>query len=602
MYTPITFFMATIQAKKSKGYKYWYIVESRRVNGKPRPVVLAYLGKAEDLLNRLNQTTEALTLKSYSHGAMAALLKKAIDLDMVKTINKYIHSRKPYRTEKPVRHNLTAGITFLLGAIGRICMPTSKQGWWNWAKGTSAEYLLKCSLCKMDSQHFWDLMDSLPEEHIASLEEELTRKVLQQYEISSQTLLYDTTNFFTYIHTTNTKNTIAQRGKNKQKRGDLRQVGMALVVTQKDSIPLFHYAYQGNRHDSVIFKDLIKQLHQRLNNLGLSPDQHTIVFDRGNNSKENFQQLREAGMHYIGALNPCDFRQQIHDAEDTYQAVTIKEAALQVARRQVFVWGKKETVLIFVSDRLKAGQIRGIYQALKKKEKQLQELQEKLAGSNARRRNRAKLEQQIARICKGQFINGIINWSLKERMSSDQNKRKKNSGDLPETGHFFLQYTIRYERLEEIEEQLGFRVLMTNRDEWDTAKIIQSFYNQSVVEGAFKEMKNPHHLAVRPQYHWTDQKIRVHFFICVLGYLLASLVKKELKEKTGYTHSMDTLINSLNNIRLATILEDSNKPGKPKARYKLEEMSEHEKQIMEALEISDFHLKKQKIKGVGVYN
>ena len=66
-YTPKSIFMATIQSKKSKGHKYWYIVESRRVNGKPRPIVLAYLGKAEDLLERLNQSVESLKLKSYSH-------------------------------------------------------------------------------------------------------------------------------------------------------------------------------------------------------------------------------------------------------------------------------------------------------------------------------------------------------------------------------------------------------------------------------------------------------------------------------------------------------------------------------------------------------
>ena len=45
--------MATIQARASRGNKYWYIVESRRVNGKPRPIMLAYLGKANDLLKRL---------------------------------------------------------------------------------------------------------------------------------------------------------------------------------------------------------------------------------------------------------------------------------------------------------------------------------------------------------------------------------------------------------------------------------------------------------------------------------------------------------------------------------------------------------------------
>ena len=45
--------MASIQSKMSRGNKYWYIVESRRVEGKPRPIVLAYLGKADGLLKRL---------------------------------------------------------------------------------------------------------------------------------------------------------------------------------------------------------------------------------------------------------------------------------------------------------------------------------------------------------------------------------------------------------------------------------------------------------------------------------------------------------------------------------------------------------------------
>ena len=47
--------MATLQKRKSRGKTYWSIVESRRVNGKPRPVILAYLGRAEDLLKRLSE-------------------------------------------------------------------------------------------------------------------------------------------------------------------------------------------------------------------------------------------------------------------------------------------------------------------------------------------------------------------------------------------------------------------------------------------------------------------------------------------------------------------------------------------------------------------
>ena len=162
--------MATIQSKNSRGYKYWYIVESRRVNGKPRPIVLAYLGKADDLLKRLQGLTEKLRLKSYSHGAVAALFSVANALDVPSVINKYIKSPRQYCAKKPVRNNLTAGSTLLLGAVGRVCMPTSKRGWWDWAKTTTAEYLLRHSLSKIDSQHFWDLMDALPEESIAEIE------------------------------------------------------------------------------------------------------------------------------------------------------------------------------------------------------------------------------------------------------------------------------------------------------------------------------------------------------------------------------------------------------------------------------------------------
>ena len=131
--------MATIQSKKSRGHKYWYIVESRRVNGKPRPIVLAYLGKADDLLRRLQGLTSGLRLKSYSHGAVAALLNIAGKLDVCSIINHHIKSPRAYMPEKPIRNNLTAGITFLLAAIGRVCMPTSKRGWWNWAKTTTCE-------------------------------------------------------------------------------------------------------------------------------------------------------------------------------------------------------------------------------------------------------------------------------------------------------------------------------------------------------------------------------------------------------------------------------------------------------------------------------
>jgi len=579
-----TLIMATIQSKKSRGYKYWYIVESRRVNGKPRPIVLAYLGKADDLLKRLHGLYE-LKLKSYSHGAVCALIYVAAKLEIVDILNKYVKASRHYVAEKPVRNNLTAGITFLLGAIGRVCMPTSKMGWWNWAKTTSAEYLLRCSLSKVDSQHFWDLMDSFPEDAISLAEQEILQRLLEVYKIHTDTLFYDTTNFFTYIDTTNTHCDIAQRGNNKQKRNDLRQVGLAMVVSKEDYIPLFHHSYQGNLQDGTVFREVVEKIKDRMQSLGLNQDTHTLVFDRGNNSKKNLAIVKSLGFYYVGALTPYYHKEVIDRAIEGMTNITVNYETLAVYREKSIIWGDEKTILVFVSDRLKAGQIQGIYQSLDKKEKILKELQKALANPKGKKRDRKDLEKKIRTITAGQYLKDVIKWKLIEI----------------EDGKYYMDYYIDKEQLHCVEEKLGFRIIMTNRHEWTSQEIITAYYGQSKIEYAFRNMKNPYHLALKPQYHWTDQKIKVHYFICVIGYLLSSIIWREAKLKAGYKESLDNLLDLLNNIRLGTMLEESKKTGKPKATYKLEEMNEVEKIIMIALSIENAHNEQPKIKNVGVY-
>jgi transposase len=578
--------MPTIQAKTSRGHKYWYIVESRRVNGKPRPIVLAYLGKPNDLLKRLQGLTENIKVKSYSHGAIAALLEVSQKLDIPSIINKHIESPRKYMPEKPIRNGLTAGITFLLGAIGRVCMPTSKRGWWNWAKTTSCEYLLRCSLSRIDSQHFWDLMDALPVDAIPKIESELLKRVQQIYRVESNTLFFDTTNFFSYIDTTNTRCTIAQRGKNKQKRNDLRQIGLALVVTKEHLIPLFHLTYKGNRNDTVVFKTIASRLKARMLELGLELNKHTLVFDRGNNSKKNMGILKKLGFYYVGALTPYHHKKIIEDAEYNFELLSVDENKMRVYRDKRIVWGEERTVIVYISEELKAGQLRGIYQSLAKKMKELQKIRINLSNPEEQKRDRLQLEERIKDIINGQYIKDLIEWSLKEESK----------------GKFQFDFNISIKNLNEIEDKLGFRILMTNRHDWGTEEIIKTYWGQADIENAFKNLKNPYHLTLKPQFHWTDQKIIVHYFICVLGFLLTTIIWRQVKIKIGYKCCIDTLLDTLNNIRLATLLEKSKTRGRVKAEYKLEEMSEEENMIMEALEIIKLHINRPKFNGVGVYN
>ncbi len=157
---------------------------------------------------------------------------------------------------------------------------------------------------------------------------------------------------------------------------------------------------------------------------------------------------------------------------------------------------------------------------------------------------------------------------------------------------------INQKKLDEMEGELGLRVLMTDRHDWDTVAIIKAYYGQSMIEHAFRNLKNPYPLALKPQFHWTDQKIKVHFFMGVLGYLLASIVWHQAKVHAQFKGTLDTL----NNIRLAAVLEETKTRGRVKTTYTLEEMSDEENLIMNALGIKDVHNNRLKFQGVRVYS
>ena len=90
----------------------------------------------------------------------------------------------------------------------------------------------------MDHRRFWDAMDRLdPEAALRKIETELGRRIVVEFDLDLSGLVLDMTNFATFIDTANDRAPIAQRGKAKQKRLDLRLVGLALVVTRDGAIP-----------------------------------------------------------------------------------------------------------------------------------------------------------------------------------------------------------------------------------------------------------------------------------------------------------------------------------------------------------------------------
>ena len=554
--------MATLQKKKVNGNEYWYIVECRRINGKPQPVVLEYIGKVENLLKRIEQQRDR-TVKSFSHGAVLGLLNASKEIELLNILNKYFPKQK--------RDGLSVGQTILLGAIHRVVKPASKRSFSQWVETTTLPEQWGFDVRRITSQHFWDQMDKIRQEDIEKIEEEIIRTVDKKYRLNWSILFYDSTNFYTYINTSNSKNTIGQRGKNKQKRDDLRQYNLALLTTKDFFLPIFSYIYQGNKNDVSIFPEYLEKMLQRLKSIVGQVEEITLVFDKGNNSSKGMDILKEKKLGYVGTLSIYSHSDLIKIPYKKYEQIELADGKkVLVHRAEKELWGKEHRIIIKRSEKLKDGQIRGFFLDIDKKVNSLELLKEKLNSSGARKRNKEQLQEQISKIISGKLLKGVIKVEIKE---SAENK----------SGFDVLWVIDKKAQNKIINEVFGKKIFFTNRMEWTNEEIIEAYHGQSKIERIFRHLKNPYHFSVRPQYHWTDQKIKVHTFICLLGLLISELLRKKLFD-AGMKMSLEEIIERLSNIRKSTTIYYTGKKGRPKVESQLESMSDIEEQMWKIIQ------------------
>jgi hypothetical protein len=139
---------------------------------------------------------------------------------------------------------------------------------------------------------------------------------------------------------------------------------------------------------------------------------------------------------------------------------------------------------------------------------------------------------------------------------------------------------LEYQRL--ITRYFGLRVLITDRSEWSTAQIIEAYRGQSKVEAAFRDLKHPRMLATRPQFHWTDQKLHVHAFVCVMAYLLVTLLHRRARQKAAFGASPRRLLAELAQVRCSRLIDMTGRKGRPRVRLQIEEMEAGRKTLAEA--------------------
>ena len=206
------------------------------------------------------------------------------------------------------------------------------------------------------------------------------------------------------------------------------------------------------------------------------------------------------------------------------------------------------------SPTLHAAQTAGFDQTLAKATRAVAELAATLARGNTRRPP-AAVQTAIDAITRPRWVARVMTTDL--------------TGEHPAD----LRLTWRIDPIARraLEKEIfGKRILVTDHDDWTIPDVVAAYRSQSDIESGLRQLKDPHVVSFSPMFHWTDQKIRVHVFCCVLALAVAHLMRREA-EHAGLHMSVRDLLATLGGIGESVLIYPGDR-GRPRARRMLTDL------------------------------
>ena len=442
-------------------------------------------------------------LKSYEFGNIEILLRLSKKLKLDKILGE--------------RHNEILAMVF-----NRLLQPRSKRGLKSWARKTATFHLLGLSEDDLHHDNLYKIMDYL-ETNKNTIEE----KLYKQRKTKPQMILYDITS--SYFEGSSCS--MAQYGYSRDHRRDKKQIVIGLITDEK-GIPITVEIFNGNTKDSMTLEKQIDQLKERF---GI--EKVIFVFDRGMKSKSNLEYITSKKSSYITAITKTEIETLLKN-NDSIQLSLFDETNI-------------------LDYNINGIRYIACYNPLREK-------------SDKKKRD-LRISKTIIKL--DQLVK-----SVKQNKKITQKaiiKKVTTIFNEHQTEKYFnytvYRKTLRYEKNQnniDKEELLdGKYVLKSNVQETEIDKEgIQKHYKSlSQVEDAFKDIKN--YIDIRPIYHYKEERVKAHVFICFLAYYL--LKHLELK--------------------LESILEDCTlyEVFDELCQYTLNEVSLNEETIYQKTEITD---------------
>ena len=563
--------MTSIIGKTIKGQTYYYSREVARVGGKPKIISQRYLGKAADIEAAIaGATAMPDRTRHLAFGDVAAVWEMLRRLQVAEIVDEVVG---PRRSDA----GASVGTYIALATLNRVVDPCSKLAFADWWAKTSGERWLHLPTGALDHRRFWEAMDAIGEEQIKEIERRIVARMVETFQVDLSGLVLDMTNFATWIDSGNPRAPIAQRGHSKQKRNDLRIVGLGLVVSTDGGVPLISHAYPGNKPDVTQFPVMVAELVARFETLvgdaAEAGGRLTLVYDAGQNSLDNYELLDHSKLSFVGSLPPSDHPDLLAVAKDRYQVLDEERfPGLRAFETTKVVFGAERRLVCCHSDGLHEKQSRGFTQTLAKATRQLGEVQARLERGKTTKA-KEKVDAEIAAILAPRWLSRVVSTTL--------------SGEQP--GELRLSFRTDEEARATLEDELfGKRILFSDKtlEQASTATIVAAYRSQESVEGDFRQMKDPKVISFSPMFHFTESKIRVHVFYCVLALLVARLMVREAAH-AGMHMSVGELLDTLAGIQ-ETLLLYQGERGRPRARRLLTEKDATQSRLYELFGLDSY--------------
>lgn len=472
-------------------------------------------------------------------GDTGALGWVAEQLDVVRLIDEACGAAGP--AKGPSVGELALGV-----ALQRACAPGAKRDLAAFLDSSVAR--ISClPIESFTGQAFHRGAAGVTAEQLERAQLAIARTAVTRFELSTEVLAFDSTNFDTHIATT-TPGELARRGHAKSKRSDLRVVGLGVLVSEIGHVPLLHRTYPGNSSDQALLASCLKglaQLHDALDAAegGATKAGRTVVRDGGFWSEQLELELESARYHSLISLplsHTAAEQALVFAAQrGNMQPLRGVLAEVRAARLEARVGELERTLLVVESQELLSGQKRGIAVALCKAKSELRLLERRVhAGKLPRPALEARVQKALGREHLAEFVVTTIGGTAAQPTFS---------------------WHVDAARRRELERtRLGRRVLCTTRKLWSTERIVHAFRGQWHVEELFRRSKKGGLVPSGPSFQWADASLQLHTFATVLGLTLVALARLAL----GTNQSAPAFMQDLASINATLVRTNTGQKGR----------------------------------------